>query len=348
MNYAIAEKARDTSIDVIKAVAIVGVITIHIATGGYGYEIASFNWISSVFWGCLARASVPLFLMCSGATMLDGRKEYTLKKLFGHNILRILAALFFWALFYKVYGIARSGGFTIQALIGAAKDILMFRHEFHLYYLHIILLVYVMLPATRIITANATKSQLIYMLAVWFVLGIFYPTARHFWPFSRLSGIPAQYAINMTYSAIGYGVAGFFIKKHVKIRPGVFFGVAALGFLIVFLATLTASVKTGSLYSLFLEGMSPGVCLMSIGLFGWLSGIEYGRKLSPAAEKISRASFCIYLVHVFFIYLLNPVLSVGILPCIVSIPVIVAVIFSCSFITYLVLSKIPFVKRYLI
>lgn len=46
MNYAIAEKARDTSIDVIKAVAIVGVITIHIATGGYGYEIASFNWIS--------------------------------------------------------------------------------------------------------------------------------------------------------------------------------------------------------------------------------------------------------------------------------------------------------------
>jgi len=340
--------ARDTSIDVIKTIAIFGVITIHIATGGYGHNVASFNWTSSVLWGCLVRASVPLFLMCSGAAMLDGGKDYSLKKLFGHNILRILIALFSWAFFYKIYGIIDSGSFTVQALVAAIKDTLMFRHEFHLYYLHIILLVYVMLPITRIITANATKTQLIYILIIWFVLGIFYPTARNFWPFTQLRGIPLQYGINMTYSAVGYGVAGYFIKKHVKIKTQVYFGVAALGFLIVFASTVICSVKNGSLYALFLEGMSPGVCLMALGLFGGFSGIKYSQKVSAAAEKISKASFCVYLVHVLFIYLLNPILNVSILPCLVSIPIVVTVNFACSFFVYLVLSRIPFVKRYLI
>lgn len=323
-------------------------ITIHIATGGYGYDIASFNWTSSVFWGCLVRASVPLFLMCSGAMMLGSEKEYTLKKLFGHNILRILTALFFWAFFYKIYGIISSGSFTIQALVTAVKDILMFRHEFHLYYLHIILLVYVMLPITRIITANAAKTQLIYILAIWFVLGIIYPTARNFWPFTQLRGIPLQYGINMTYSAIGYGIAGYFIKKHAKIKTPVYFGVAALGFLIVFASTVISSVKNGSLYALFLEGMSPEICLMALGLFGGFSGIKYSQKVSIAAEKISKASFCIYLVHVLFIYLFNPIFNVSILPSLVSIPIVVIVNFVCSFLVYLVLSRIPFVKSYLI
>jgi hypothetical protein len=69
----------------------------------------------------------------------------------------------------------------------------------------------------------------------------------------------------------------------------------------------------------------------AIGLFGGLSGIKYGKVFSLAAETVSRASFCIYLVHVLIIYLMGKIMNVGMMPAIASIPVMVAINFSCSF-----------------
>ena len=54
---------RDIVIDLIKTIAIFGVLTIHASTGANSNPIGSFNWLSGNFYGCLTRASVSLFLM---------------------------------------------------------------------------------------------------------------------------------------------------------------------------------------------------------------------------------------------------------------------------------------------
>ena len=61
---------RDRSIDLLKTLAIFGVLTIHTCTLGYQHPVGSFSWLSTVFWGSVVRASVPIFLMCSGALLL--------------------------------------------------------------------------------------------------------------------------------------------------------------------------------------------------------------------------------------------------------------------------------------
>ena len=386
----IMKRERNYAIDIIKTIAIVGVITIHSCYEGYGYPIGSFNWLSTLFFGSLTRASVPLFLMCSGVLLLDTEKDITIRKIYSKNMLRIVAALFFWAIAYKIFILAVFQGYSINALPQILKEVLVFKHESHLYYLHIMIIVYAFVPITRIIIRNANQRELQYILGVWFVLGIVYPLAKRFWPFTLLTGIPTQWLINMTYSSIGYGVLGYYLHKYAKSSKLIYAVFSCVGFLGVFIGTWIGSVNNATLYQVFFEGMSPFVAFMAIGIFGLVRCIKTFNTSSisnmPEASleikntlleanisetsatkdernnkksmgtifkriftSISKASFCIYLVHKFFIYIfdLNG-LKVSILPAFLSIPLLVSANLICSVIVYFVLSRIPVVNKYLI
>ena len=79
---------------------------------------------------------MPVFFLCSGALLLDPDRDLSLRKLWGRNILHILLAMWVWAFAYKVYGLL-PGGISLAGLWQGAKEVLLFHHEFHLYYLHI-------------------------------------------------------------------------------------------------------------------------------------------------------------------------------------------------------------------
>lgn len=86
---------RNVSADMLKTIAIIGVLLIHVSSSGLTHPIGSSDWFSALLYGCLARASVPLFLMCSGALMLDKDRQYPVRKILTHNLPHILVALFF-------------------------------------------------------------------------------------------------------------------------------------------------------------------------------------------------------------------------------------------------------------
>lgn len=339
---------RDQSVDVIKTIAIICVLTIHASTGGYSNPIMSFDWWSSLFWGSITRAAVPLFLMCSGTLMLDPQRNISLKRLYTHNILRLIVAMFIWSMFYHIFHQFTANAISYANFIQAVKNTLAFNQEFHLYYIHIMLLFYVCIPIIRILTQNAAKLQLQYFLFLWLTLGIIYPVIRQYWPFNILQGIPTQYAINMAYASIGYGVAGYYIKKYLIHR--IYYVICLIGgFGIVYGMTTLLTIKHGTLYEVFLGGMTPGVCLLAIGIFGLATHKKYIASVSKIAEYISKASFCIFLVHVMFNYIFSSFgLTVAILPCVISIPILVCLNFALSYIVYLILSHVPIANRYLI
>lgn len=349
MNETMRLSGRDYAADVLKAIAIFGVLTIHGAAYGYGAEIASLDWIAAVFWGSVSRASVPLFFMCSGALMLDPRKDFSLKKLYTKWLPRLVIAMLFWAVIYKLYHLAEEHALTGENFIFSLKQVLLFDQEMHFYYLHIIFIVYFFLPVTRIFAEHAGKRLLEYFLILWFVLGILYPTALHFWPFTLLGGIPKQWALNMTYAAVGYGLLGYYIKFYGQnIKKYVYFLSFFVGFAMVFGFTVIGSVKNQQLYTLFWEGMSPGTAFMAAGIFGLVYSAFWKKeqKKPRRAEMVSKASFCIYLVHLLFLqeYAKRMLFS----PYLLSVPVIAAAAFLFGFAVYLVLSRIPIAKKWLI
>lgn len=348
-NNTLPKTNRDLSIDLLKAIAIFGVIIIH--TCAYNYDIASANWTASVFWGSVVRASVPIFFMCSGALLLAPRKNFSTKRFFKKNVLRIVVAMVFWAMAYKIFHLLVGHNLSVSNIFQAFKEVLLFNQEFHLYFLQIILLVYLFLPITKIITEHATKRQLEYLLALWFAFGIVFPTVYTYWPFTLLSDIPMQYKINLTYSAIGYGLFGYYLKQYPLRNKTWYLGLTVLGFFLTFGGTYLSSVKQGLFEAHFLEGMSVGVCLLAAGIFGLC--ISFGdlknEGIRRATFYLSKASFCIFLTHVFFIYALSALgITAAILPTAISIPLVALIILICSTLTYAVLSRIPVVNEWLI
>jgi surface polysaccharide O-acyltransferase-like enzyme len=345
--------ARDTSIDLIKVIAIIGVVTIHTCIGGYAYPIGSWNWGASLFWGCITRASVPLFFMCSGALLLDPHHALSLKKLYSKNILRVLTALLFWAMAYKIFNLLIAGTFSVSTVFQAVKEVILFKHEDHLYYIHIILLVYAFLPITRVFVQNANKKLMEYALALWFILGILFPTVKVFWPFSLLIGIPLQWMLNMTYASIGYGILGYYMKRYRNSEFLSYLVIGFLGFFLSFGATWYGSVQKGVLYQHFLEGMTCGVAFLAVGIFGacitWAEKRELSSKIGRVLTYGSKASFCIFLVHVFFLKIFPCMgLSVNVFPCLISIPLLVILNLVCSIWVYWILSHVVILKKWVV
>lgn len=346
-----APQFRDPKIDLVKTAAIWNVVLCHVAAAPFsGGTVGTSSWYAALFWTSLAHACVPLFFMASGALLLRPEKELTLKKLYTRNLPRILAALFFWALCYKLVYLKLMDSLTLPDVVDAVKHLVLFHHEEHFYYLHITLLAYAALPVTRLIARYADKGLMEYALALWFLLGIVYPTVRTFWPFTLLSGIPVQWRMNMTYASIGYMLLGYYLSVyHPRPSRGASGMVLLTGFLLTFWGTCFASYAAGGPDDHFLEGMGVPVFLVVLGLWGlcWTaSSSPQGGKL---AGFVSRASFCIYLTHIF---VLQAFARWGLRaidgPVLLTAPLISGLIVCCCCIGYMVLSRVPVVRRWLV
>lgn len=338
---------RNDTIDLIKTVAIFSVIAIHVSAPYVAGDVAGKFWPLACFFRSLASGGVPLFLMASGALLLRPEKYMPLEKLYGKNMLRIVLALFFWAFLYRaapLYGGIHSPG-ELKDILG---DLILFRHKDHLYYLHMIILVYAFLPLSRIVACHSTKNEMRYLLALWFFLGIFLPTIRSFYTLDGLGDIPLQWIMVFSYSAIGYTFMGYYLSVQKPPKNPYALG-AALGLAIVFGGTFYFSRTLGQLEERFFEGMSTGVFLWSSGIFALLQHIRLSEKAKAFVLEISKSSFAIYLVHVLVLdYLKYFFPALERLSPLIGIPVMTAAVFAVSYILYKILSYIPVVRKWLI
>ena len=348
-------RARNAAVDGAKTVAIFGTLLIHAsAAGGFAGEVGSFGWVSALGWNCLVRCAVPLFLLCSGALLLPPEKNVTISSVWKKYLPRILVALLFWAAAYGALDLLlmwRRGEAVTAAMVGdMLRNLLLFNHKSHLYYLHITLLVYALLPVTRSFVAKAERKTLYYALGVWFVLSSVYPTLRAVSPLGRIYGIPAQYGIDLTWGAVGLGVLGYVISTEAqKHRPWKFALLYLVSTVLTFAGTWIASVRTGGLYDVFLQGNAPLVYLQAVSIYGFFVSVMEGKRGKAWMETISRASFCIYLVHLFFLdYLSSHGFAAGIYPPLWAVPALLAGMFAAGFGVWLVLRRIPIVNRWLI
>lgn len=342
---------RDRAVDLIKTVAVWNVILSHVAAAPFsGGTVGTGQWLSALFWASLTHSSVSLFLMASGALLLPPERELTVKRIYTRYIPRSLTALFFWAACYKLVYLILMDSLTPWDLEAAAKNLLLFRHEEHLYYLHIMLLVYAFLPLTRLIARHADQRLLEYVLGMWFVLGIAYPTVRTVWPFTLLGGIPLQWRMNMTYASIGYTLLGYYLTAyHTRPRRSVCVLILLAGFLMAFGGTWAASAAAGEPDGHFLEGMSVGIFLVALGEWGLCRTVSLSERAARLAVRLSKASFCVYLTHVF---LLQAFARHGIRaaegPVFLTAPAISVLIIVCCCGVYALLSRIPGVRKWLV
>lgn len=140
------KNSRIAYLDILRIIAIFGVITQHVCAPGYLLLLGTHNWyIYSIGEG--QKWAVPLFVMISGAIFLNPKKNISIKNILKKYIPRLLFAYLFWLVVY--------------ALIAPTWSV----PYYHLWFLPMLIGVYLLIPITRKIASDERVLQ--YAVVVW-------------------------------------------------------------------------------------------------------------------------------------------------------------------------------------
>lgn len=133
---------RNYSLDILRFAACMCVILLHTVGVPLSHGVTSPSYLLLVL-SVIGHYGVPIFVMVTGALLLDPNKSIGFRKLYFRYIARIVSAGVFWCAFYgtfhlMIYGIP----FHVFPLGNQA---------YHLWYLPMILVVYSMVPVLRTI-----------------------------------------------------------------------------------------------------------------------------------------------------------------------------------------------------
>ena len=145
------------------------VVTIHISAPivGIPYYDAPTNWLGANFYESISRASVPLFVMISGALLLSDRREYSYKAFLTKRVSKIFIPLLCWSFIYYSYQVIDNWypSFSIKQFIS------MFLSDsisIHFWFMYMILGIYLTTPIIKIFINHAKKQDIEYFLILWF------------------------------------------------------------------------------------------------------------------------------------------------------------------------------------
>lgn len=310
-------KQRIIYVDILKIVAIMGVIILHSAAP-LTYQLNSIKlswwWISNFFESSM-RWAVPIFVMVSGMLLLDPKKEESIKIFLIKRFNRVLIPFIFWGIVYTIwnykYIIVSKQSLPILKII---ESFITGPIYFHLWYIYIILGLYISTPIIRIYIKNTDIDNLKYFLIIWFITnGVF-----NF--IQTISGIKIGINLNFFLGYVGYFILGYYlhITKFNKKQINYVYFLSLICFIVTIIGTfILTKTNDGILKETFYEYLSPNVILMSIGIFifiknfNWIKLFENRNSLfgniniNNIILEVSSLSFGIYLIHPLIMLFIN-------------------------------------------
>ena len=157
--------------DVLRVLAAMAVVLIHVSCKGWvkipiGYP----GWWGSTFWDGATRWAVPIFVMISGALMLNPEKKFSVKKLYSKNILRMVIIFVAWSILYILFSfLVLKDNFI--GFVDIIKN--FFEGYYHMWFIYMLIGLYVITPVLRVITKRQKAME--YFLIVGIILSIILP-----------------------------------------------------------------------------------------------------------------------------------------------------------------------------
>ena len=347
------------SYDIARIIAIISVIFVHVSVIiSIGMNPQTTEFCTGVILRILSITGVPIFLMISGALLLNEEKNFINKKFIKDSWLLLVLITVFWLIFYGIY---YSYFIPISSNQPPSLDIFInyvthFNGYFipHMWYMYMIIGMYLLIPVLRIFVKkenkNIIKWLIIGSLIVQFIpktLGIFTANADF-----TVQNFMAQFYLNPltgygSYFLIGWYLTTFPLSKS-KRRLIYILGIISVIFLIgVSLAYINYIPE---LSSYLYDGDGIFGLLYAVAVFV-LIVYHFGDKENkyPIIKKLSKFTFGIYIMHALFL----EIFARFILPYsqfTLQIPILYALIifaftFAMSFITVLLVSKVKYLRK---
>lgn len=346
-------KTRVIQYDLLRIVAAFSVVMLHSAAQfWYTLPVTQTEWKIANCYDASFRFGVPIFVMISGALFLG--REVNIKRLYTHNILRLIIVYLLWSVVYGFFDCTRFN-LADLSLSDYMKEFLTGRY--HLWFLPMIIGIYMILPILQSWLKNAEKKNIQYLLVLFLVFRIGRDTIS-----ALQFGDTAAYLLNIfsaselavACSYIGYFVLGYYIvsfgipkKWHKFIYAGVIPSIILNIVLDTYMA-MKANAPVGIIYDSF--GVFTFNIVVALFLFFTevLSKVNYSAFAKKLIQEVSQATFGIYLAHVLCIEALERCgIHSMIIPNIVGIPLLAVGAFVLCYIFAALLRRIPFVGKYI-
>ncbi|KGE15070.1 acyltransferase [Sphingobacterium deserti] len=311
------------------------VILIHASTGYLNhFDAASFDWHYANVLNSFSRFSVPLFVMISGALLLNKREDITL--FYKKRMSRILGPFVFWVVIYLIYHFYRNTNFEVlplQRVMEISIDKLLHGPSAHLWFLYMIVGIYIAVPFLRILVAYATKREMLLLLLFWLLSLIIMEKTYYAY-------VPK---IDLTFF---YGYAGYMILGHYLAKEKVNIPTSLLVLLIIAIGmmntcwTFYLSQSSHSFSPAFYNYLGLNNAILAAVVFLLFKKLVT-QPLPFAIEQVDRLSFGIYLIHIIVLNYVHPLIPFSTA---LKIPLATVITILASGALIFLLRKIPYAK----
>lgn len=143
-------RERCAYLDLLKVLASFAVVLIHVCAASFScYELGDGGWQVANALDSLSRWCVPVFLMVTGALLLEPKKDVSQSELFRRRIPSLVLLYFLWSFVYALRSVVVGGWAGALAFVSSVVA-----GEYHLWYLPMLLGVYLLVPVLRALAAN--------------------------------------------------------------------------------------------------------------------------------------------------------------------------------------------------
>lgn len=328
-----AVKKREYSFDILRVVAMTMVIIIHVANV-YGRRFALIShssYLVSLIFNTVSRVSVPIFLMISGALLLD--REFNLKK-YLNRIKKIVILIIICDVLYLVWEYFIFGN-TYDKLY----KLLYIPYRAHLWYLYTVVLLYAFQPLLRLFLNKCNKPMKIILLCIWVVIA-----------FGGMYSKTLALNIFSQIGYMGYFVIGKYIYDYAKKHDLRKYNIPLILIMIVLFGisvylNYTKSIRLGRFYNLYFAYRTPFIMIPSIAFFILVISNYRKDSISKPIMLLSDLSLGVYLFHGIFLDITRRFFSYSDIHSIMGIPIFSLDIFLCSIAFVYLLKKLPIIKK---
>lgn len=345
-------KDRIVYFDYLRVFAIFAVIMIHVsAQHWYITNVNSYEWQIFNVYNSVVRWAVPVFVMISGALLLD--REYDFKKIYSKNILRMVVAFFFWSVIYALVF------WKEQYNVGFIKQV--FTGHFHMWFIPMIIGLYICLPIIHKIIESEKIMK--YFLFLAFLFAFFFPQILQLVNdfggekinllFEGFNTILENMNLQLVLGYTGYFVLGHYLNnlEMKKSHRLIIYLLGILSGIVTILLVRQVSINNQAPIGHYYENFNINILLESFAVFVFFKyNTPKIKNLGAIMNKLAKYSFGAYLIHVLILDQLNVLFGLNTLSFhpIVSVPVIGIIVFIVSFILSAIINQIPFLKKYIV
>ncbi len=345
------ETKRIYYLDILRIISCIFVLMVHVSAMYVVKNFGTFNFYVGTFFDSIGHLGVPIFIMISGALLLDKNYNYTKEKLIRH-ISKLILFFIFWSIIYSIVQ-------NIIIPLQNNKNINYFKFfgeiikgPIHLWFIQMLIGLYLIVPLLRLWVKEENKKYIEYFIILSMIFSFIIPQiisigSNYNFFYRYIQNAIDNMNLKYIYTYVTYFVLGWYLNNYDIKDKNLLYGLGIIGLFSSFTITSILSITLNKSIDSF--GYSTiNAFFASIMIF--LLVKNKCRKKEKSSNKIVsnivKNTLGIYAIHQLVIIILDKYFK-NVLPqnAIINIIVTFIIVAITSYTITDILRRIPLIKK---